>query len=175
MKLIWLYGPPGVGKLTTAKELSRITGYKVFHNHLTADPVRSIFPRGMEGAEELINKYRIEFIELAARKNVDLIFTFLYLKRLDDAWVRSVVKCVRRYGGEVCFVKIVCSREKLNKRVRDPSRKKFTKIKTLKALNELIRYADPFSSVPYADNFVIDNTNLSPRVVAQKIKKYYKL
>jgi len=28
-------GPPGVGKLTVAEELSKLSGHKVFHNHLT--------------------------------------------------------------------------------------------------------------------------------------------
>ena len=32
MKLVFIYGLPGVGKLTVAKELSIITGYKLFHN-----------------------------------------------------------------------------------------------------------------------------------------------
>jgi tRNA uridine 5-carbamoylmethylation protein Kti12 len=32
MKLIFLYGPPAVGKLTVAQELVTLTGYKLFHN-----------------------------------------------------------------------------------------------------------------------------------------------
>ena len=46
MKLILLYGPPAVGKLTIAKELARLTGFKLFHAHLTSDVVEAIFPRG---------------------------------------------------------------------------------------------------------------------------------
>jgi replication-associated recombination protein RarA len=39
MKLILLYGPPAVGKLTIAKEIARLTGFKLFHAHLTSDLV----------------------------------------------------------------------------------------------------------------------------------------
>jgi len=175
MKLIWLYGPPGVGKLTVAKELSGLTGYKVFHNHLTTDLVRSIFPREMKETGGLINKYRIELIELAAQKNINIIFTFVYAKKLDDAWVRMIVRRVKKYHGEVCFVNLVCSKQEIKKRIKHESRKGYTKIKSVKTLDAVFRRADVFSSVPYAENLVIDNTHLSPRIVARKIKEYYKL
>ncbi len=35
MRLVFIYGPPGVGKLTVARELAALTGFKLFHNHLT--------------------------------------------------------------------------------------------------------------------------------------------
>ena len=44
MNLVFIYGPPAVGKLTVAKELSLITGYPLFHNHLTRDLVHELFP-----------------------------------------------------------------------------------------------------------------------------------
>jgi replication-associated recombination protein RarA len=46
MNLIFLYGPPGVGKLTVAQELAGMTGYKLFHNHLTVDLVYAVFDFG---------------------------------------------------------------------------------------------------------------------------------
>lgn len=44
MNMIFIYGPPAVGKLTVAEELAKITGYKLFHNHLTQDLAREIYP-----------------------------------------------------------------------------------------------------------------------------------
>lgn len=43
MKLLFLYGPPAVGKFTVAKEWAALTGFKFLHNHLTIDLVTSVF------------------------------------------------------------------------------------------------------------------------------------
>lgn len=45
MRLVLIYGPPAAGKLTVAKGLAHLTGYKFFHNHLTVDVVLSVFER----------------------------------------------------------------------------------------------------------------------------------
>jgi hypothetical protein len=37
VKLVVLYGLPATGKLMVARELSRLTGLRLFHNHLTVD------------------------------------------------------------------------------------------------------------------------------------------
>lgn len=68
MKLIILYGPPGVGKLTVAKELAKLTGYKVFHNHLTIEPLAALFEWGSAPYNRLIHKFRSELLEAAARE-----------------------------------------------------------------------------------------------------------
>jgi hypothetical protein len=44
MNLLYLYGPPATGKLTVAKDVSALTGYHLFHNHLTLDLAREILP-----------------------------------------------------------------------------------------------------------------------------------
>lgn len=37
MKLVFIYGMPAAGKLTVAKELAGLSGYKLFHNHQVVD------------------------------------------------------------------------------------------------------------------------------------------
>ena len=46
MRIVILFGLPGVGKLTIAKGLARLRGYRVFHNHLIFDAVEAVFPFG---------------------------------------------------------------------------------------------------------------------------------
>ena len=57
MKLVVIYGAPGVGKLTTAKALAELTGFRLFHNHLSFDLVSAVRnlrnDRGLSSKEAL--------------------------------------------------------------------------------------------------------------------------
>ncbi len=41
MNLIMIFGPQAVGKMTVGQELEKITGLKLFHNHMTIDLLSS--------------------------------------------------------------------------------------------------------------------------------------
>ena len=71
MKLVFIYGPPAVGKLTVAEGLAALTGFRLFHNHLTVDLVTSIFERGMPSYGEMVWRIRFAILEEAARANID--------------------------------------------------------------------------------------------------------
>ena len=43
MKLIILTGSEAVGKMTVGQELSKLTGYKLFHEHMVKEPVLELF------------------------------------------------------------------------------------------------------------------------------------
>lgn len=43
MKLIIIFGPHAVGKMTVGQELSKTTNLKLFHNHMTIDIVNDLF------------------------------------------------------------------------------------------------------------------------------------
>lgn len=48
MELIFIYGPAVVGKLTIGRELAKLTGFRLFHNHLTVDAIMAVFDFGRE-------------------------------------------------------------------------------------------------------------------------------
>lgn len=43
MKLVLLIGNAAVGKMTVGQELCKITKLKLFHNHMTIEPVIEVF------------------------------------------------------------------------------------------------------------------------------------
>ena len=43
MKFVILFGPLAVGKMTVGQELEKITGLKLFHNHMTIELVLPFF------------------------------------------------------------------------------------------------------------------------------------
>jgi hypothetical protein len=58
MRVFYLYGPPGVGKLTVGTSLAALTGFRLFHNHLTVNLATAVFPRETEPWRELIRHVR---------------------------------------------------------------------------------------------------------------------
>ena len=84
MNLVYIYGPPGVGKLTVSKELQKLLGYKLFHNQLSIEFVKSVFDFGTPSFNKLVLDNRARIIEEAAIQGVSLIFTSAYAKGVND-------------------------------------------------------------------------------------------
>jgi tRNA uridine 5-carbamoylmethylation protein Kti12 len=175
MKLVFIYGPPASGKLTVAKELAKLTGFRIFHNHVSIQFVESLFEFGTRPFWRLTNKYRTEMIEEAAREGVDTIFTFVYGKTTDDPFVRRVVRKVNAHGGKVCFVRLHCDRDELERRVGNKARRSLGKIATKKVLSDIFKRFELDWEVPFQPNLTIDTTRQSPKRAANTIARYYHL
>jgi broad-specificity NMP kinase len=175
MKLLFIYGPPGVGKLTVANEIAGRTGYKVFHNHLSIDAVEPIFEFGSEPFGKLVNLIRFETIAEAARQNVNLIYTFCYAKRQDDGHVKRITEISESNGGEVDFVLLRCDEQLLESRISEHSRTSYRKVRDVELLRILLSQYDLFSPVPDRETFVIDNTEISPLAAAEMIIDHFGL
>jgi hypothetical protein len=176
MKLIFIYGTPAVGKLTVAEELAAITGFKLFHNHLTVDLALALFDFGTPPFGRYVEHLCLEVFETAAREGiVGLIFTFVYAYAIDDEFIRQVVKIVKNNGGVVCFVQLISAREELERRVLADSRQRFRKIKTVEELQDILTRYELFKPIPFAQSLTIDTTHLSPQDAARMIVKHYLL
>lgn len=175
MKLIFIYGYPGVGKLTLAKELEKITNYKLFHNHLTVDFVSSIFDFGTEPFTTLREKLWIDVFGVSSKFNIPgLIFTFSFEKTVSKEFIGNIKK-VLKANDELHFVKIICDIPELQRRVGQPSRKMYGKLSSSKRLAELIKNETYFVPELGEDILTIDNTDLDPNEVAALIKESFSL
>jgi hypothetical protein len=47
--LLFVVGPPAVGKMTVGREIAERTGLRLFHNHMSAEPVLPFFDFGSPG------------------------------------------------------------------------------------------------------------------------------
>ena len=115
MILLFLHGPPASGKLTVALELEKLTGYRVFHNHLTVDLVGSIFPFGTEPFIQLREEIWLATFLLAAQTGTSLIFTFAPEQTVNKDFIEKATTAVESNGGEVVFVELVCSDARVSK------------------------------------------------------------
>jgi shikimate kinase len=175
MKLIVLYGPPAAGKYTIAKAVAERTGYKLFHNHLTVDLLKTVFEFGTPGFFELIQKIRLDVFEEAAKQNIPgMVFTFVYEKDTDDPFIKELVERVTKYGGEVMFIQISCEKEVLLQRVKEDSRKVFQKVKSEEALQNSLSNSDQMSSISFVESIRIDNTHLTAEEAVQKVLEVIK-
>jgi hypothetical protein len=178
MKLILLYGPPAVGKLTIAKEIAKLTGFKVFHSHLTVNLVEAIFPRGTPARSKLIWDIRYAVFAAAAQAHINgLIFTMIYGRNREQAIARCV-EVVELFGGEVCFVHVHCHVETLRQRVLREDRRQHDKLTSVALLNAFLNDLEPqapFEAATRWDSLSLNTDVLSSVDAAQKVIVHYRL
>lgn len=75
MKLLLLFGNSAVGKMTVGQELCKLTPFRLFHNHITIEPVLEVF--GTFHAPAIIRLREVFFEEFAKTDNYGLIFTYM--------------------------------------------------------------------------------------------------
>ena len=173
MELIVIYGAPGVGKLTVAREVSRRTGYKLFHNHLTVDMVGSLFDFGTEQAVRLTARFRLEMLAEAAKAGIPgVIYTLVYASGDDDQFVQDIIDAVEPHGGNVRFILLTCETDELLRRAADESRSTFGKLRDPEVVRRLITESEMSTPVPHKPGLVIDNTRLDSGATADEIAQY---
>lgn len=160
---------PGVGKLTVARELSNLTGFKVFHNHLTVDLVASLFEFGSEPFIALREKIWLETFSQALQANFSgLIFTFAPERTVPNDFPEKVRKLIEEHGSSVIFVELKCSTEELEKRIADSSRQSYGKLNSVEFFRELSANG-VFDNPKISADFAVETTSLSALETAQII------
>jgi adenylate kinase len=162
VKLIFLHGLPGVGKLTVAREISKLTGFRIFHNHLAVDLVESVFEFGSLPFVELREKVWLEVFSRAVAANLNgLIFTFAFDRTVRGSFIKNTREVIESSGGEVLFVELRCSTEELERRIEHHSRQRYGKLNSVgrfRELKEAGAFVDP--GIP-AKRLVVDTTEMS--------------
>jgi hypothetical protein len=175
MKLIFLYGMPGTGKLTIARELAELTGIKLFHNHLTVDLLLSVFEFGSAPFVELRESIWLSVFDEAAATLPAMIFTFNPENSVRQSFVNKAVQAATSRGGEVFFVEIVCEPGELDRRMDTPERRNHKKLVSLELFREL-RAEGVFDSPKMpTPHFTLDSTHTSPRENAERVVARFSL
>lgn len=171
MELVFIHGPPAVGKLTVARELAALTGLPLFHNHLAVDLLTPLFAFGTPGFVELRERIWLDVFREAARRGVSLIFTFAPERTVRTTFVAQAVQAVEEHGGRVRFVALTCAPDELEHRMTDPTRAEFGKLRSRDQYRELERAgAFAYPALPAA--LTVDTGSRTPRDAAGLIRDF---
>ena len=160
MKLITIYGPPAVGKLTIAEKLSERTDIPLFHNHLSRDLVKDIYKDKLIENYALVDRIRFDVLDYCSKNDTDLIFTYVYGGSFDDENVRKFIQIIKDNGGESIFVELTASREDLVSRVSNESRSKHKKLTDPETMSKITEDMSVYS-IPFVDALKLNTSILS--------------
>jgi hypothetical protein len=170
MNLVFLHGPAASGKLTVGRELSRLTGYRLFHNHLVVDTVTAVFDFGSESFVRLREEMWLSVFREAALRGISLIFTFAPERTVRESFVGEAVAAIEGAGGRVLFVELTCLESELERRIEDRSRADFGKLRSTALFQEL-RAAGAFDYPKLPSGLTIDTGELEPTDAALRIRR----
>ena len=183
MKLVLLVGNGAVGKMTVGQELMKQTGLRLFHNHMTIEPVLEIF--GGFNTEVILQMREIIFREFAKSDQYGMIHTFMWAFDAQDDWnyVNHNVEIFREYGAEIYCVELVAPlavrlqrnetpnrlTHKASKRDLEASRQRVI------AMDQQHRFESKPGEVPFENYLRIENSEIPAQQAAKMIKEQFGL
>lgn len=186
MKLVIIFGPQAVGKMTVGKELAKITDLKLFHNHMTIDLVSNFFSYGTAPGKRLVSLFRQEIFEEVAKSDLTgLIFTFVWAFDSQNDWdyIKHISGIFEERGGTVYYVELEADVGERLMRNKNPHRLahkptkrdlEFSERDLLKTM-ENHRLNSLEGEIDHPQYLRINNTKLDPVTVAQMIKEKFDL
>ena len=186
MTLIIICGPPASGKMTIGQELQELTGYKLFHNHMSLELVNQFFDFGTPNFRKLDKKIRFSIFEEIANSDVNgLIFTIVWAfnEKEDEEYIDEIINIFKRRSPKICLVELVCDLEERLRRNKHENRLKYKPSKRdIEASEKWLLYHDKKYRMNSIEGelsnksiFKIENTNMTAREVAKKIIEHYDL
>ena len=183
MKLIFLIGSGAVGKMTVGQELMKLTGLRLFHNHMTIEPVIEVF--GNYNHTVVGQMREIIFREFAKSDNYGMIFTYMWAFDHQSDWdyVEHVREIFAPYGTEFYYVELIADqavrleRNKTENRLLNKPSKRDLKVSDQRVLNEDTKYrlVSLPGEIPFENYLRIDNTHLSAEDAAKQIQQHFGL
>lgn len=186
MKLIIIFGPQAVGKMTVGRELEKITDLKLFHNHATIELVSPFFSYATDTGKKLVKTIREELFKAVATSDLaGLIFTYVWYFDVpsDRTYLEELTNIFKEKGADVIFVELEADLEKRIERNKTeyrleqkPTKRDVEWSETeLKNSHEHHRLNSLAGEIEEEHYLRIDNTNLSAQEVAERIKTRFKL
>lgn len=176
MKLVLIIGSGAVGKMTVGQALMRKTKLRLFHNHMTIEPVLEIF--GSFNSQAISRLRQVIFEEFVKTDLEGLIFTYMWDFSQQSEWdyITNLSKLFEDNGAETYCVELIAPREirlernATENRLKNKPSKRDLEFSASHILGEdAYRLVSYEGEVPFKNYLRIDNSDLSPDTVADMI------
>ena len=183
MKLVFIIGDAAVGKMTVGQELMKITDLRLFHNHMTIEPVLEIF--GKFDGKVIHDLREVIFKDFASSDNYGMIFTIMMAFDMQSDWdfLEHVKNIFKPYKTDFYYVELIASQEIRLKRNRTENRlmnkasKRDIEISDQRLINDDLnhRCVSYPGEIQFENYLRIDNSNIEASEVARIIKDKFNL
>ena len=185
--LIIILGPHAVGKMTVGQELAKMTGMRLFHNHMSIELALRLFDFGTKEWQTLNHTIRQTVFDLfAAGDSPGLIFT--YMCDFDDQrefdYLQGLIHLFQVNDAKCCVVELCADfdvrliRNKSENRLRHKESKRNLEWSEHEMRVNSQKYrlnSYEGERLPFDNYLKIDNTNLAPGQVAGMIRDHFSL
>ena len=186
MSLIFIIGPPAVGKMTVGQDLAELTGFKLFHNHVAIETVAPYFSYGSPQGRGLVNQIRRAFFDaFAADKGNGYIVTFVWAfgEPGEREYLEGISEQFQAADHDVFWVELEATFEERLVRNRSENRLACKPTKRdidwsdghIREVEEKHRFNLIEGEVAYENYLRIENSNRSASEVAKQICVFFEL
>ncbi len=183
MKIVFLIGNAAVGKMTVGQELAKMTKLRLFHNHMTIEPVIEIF--GYYNSKTVSKLRDVIFQEFATSDHYGLIFTYMWAFDQISDWdyVRHVTEIFKEHDAQIYYVELLASlevrllRNVTENRLQHKASKRDIERSSERLLNDDRKYrcVSNEGEIPFNNYLRIDNSSLTPTDTAEIIRAHFNL
>ena len=181
MKLLILIGNSSVGKMTVGQELTKITPFRLFHNHMMIEPVLEVFGsfRG-----DVIQKLRsVVFEEFARSDQYGLIFTFMWAFDMQSDW--DYLEGVKQQFGldeqDIYYVELIApqdirlQRNGTENRLNHKASKRDIEASNARLIRDDANYRCESlpGEITFPNYLRLDNSAITAAEAAAKIKEHF--
>ena len=188
MRLLVIFGPPAVGKMTVGRAVAARSGFRLFHNHATIEPLLEVFDFGTPPFMRLLAEWRRRLVEEAVESETDLVLTYVWNleDEADAEAIRSQIRMYVEAGAEVAFVELAADLDTRLERNRTEHRLAEKRSKrdlawsedNVREMEGLVMNTDPSATTPASEvldghrHLRLDNTALTPEQAAEQILEW---
>jgi cytidylate kinase len=183
--LVVIIGPPASGKAAVGSSLAQITGFRLFHNHMTAEPAAALFGWGTPLFGEALTEIRLSLLSkaLAHPQMPAIIFTFVWAFDVptDNHFMAQLVELFRSSHCKVFFVELVATlqarvdREGTPLRLSlKPAKRDVERARALHAEYDGKYQMNSNNDFPYPDShLIVDTERHTPAEAARLVAQHF--